>query len=302
MAAHDTGAEVLLYAREQEVVSEINDNNSNTRYLDKDVKVLPKATNDLKEALEFSDVVLCATPLKFLRSTLRSFKEVNIIPRKIINVSKGFEPDTGKLPNEIIKEELPTVKPVTLTGPSHAESLAVKGYTAVMLLSEDTSDLEEVANMFRSSYFRIYTDNDIVGGEIYGAAKNVYAIGAGMMDAAGATDNTKAAYITRALHELNILGKSFGAKDETIFSLAGVGDLIVTAFSFNSRNYSYGYNLIKGGDMPTTTVEGLNTVDTLKIVSDNKGIEMPIATAIKAVLDNKISVDDAIERLMGRDQ
>ncbi len=301
IAAADTGTDVLIYAREKEVVKDINDNKRNSAFLDPAVEVNVRATNDLKEVLEFSDILLCATPLKFLRGVLKEVRSVNIIPRRIINVSKGFEPVTGKLPHQIITDELPSVVPITLTGPSHAESLAIKGYTAVMLLSED-NDLEEVANLFRSPYFRLYTDNDIVGGEIYGAAKNVYAMGAGILDAIGGTDNTKAAYITRALHELNKLGEHYGAKTETIFSLAGVGDLIVTAFSFNSRNYSYGHSFITGKNVPKTTVEGLNTVETLSEVAYKNGIDMPIAQAIRKILNKEIDANEAVSKLMEREQ
>lgn len=300
-AAAEAGNDVLLFARDIEVVNDINSNGINSKY-NINVQLGIKATDNFNSALNHSDVIMLATPLKTQRQVLNQIKEAGINPRILINVSKGFEPGTGKLPSQIIAEIFPNANAVTLTGPSHAESLIINGVTAVMSLCKDQNIADEVANMFRTKYFRIYTGSDILGGEIYGAAKNVYAIGAGILDALKETDNTKAAYITRALHELNKLGTKLGADVETIFSLAGVGDLIVTAFSFNSRNYSFGYSLITGTHKPTTTVEGVNTVKTILEVAKANGIEMPIATVIDKIIDGKIDPKDGIDLLMDRKQ
>lgn len=300
-AAAEAGNDVLLFARDIEVVNDINNNGINSKY-NINVQLGIKATDNFNSALNHSDVIMLATPLKTQRQVLNQIKEAGKNPRILINVSKGFEPGTGKLPSQIIAEIFPNANAVTLTGPSHAESLIINGVTAVMSLCKDQNIADEVANMFRTKYFRIYTGSDILGGEIYGAAKNVYAIGAGILDALKETDNTKAAYITRALHELNKLGTKLGADVETIFSLAGVGDLIVTAFSFNSRNYSFGYSLITGTHKPTTTVEGVNTVKTILEVAKANGIEMPIATVIDKIIDGKIDPKDGIDLLMDRKQ
>ena len=266
---------VLVYCRSNKEAQQINDNTKD-KYMP-NVKFNFKATANLQEALDFGDVFLITIPVKNIREFLLSIKDYDFNPKYIISGSKGFEKNTLKLPTEIIQEFFPNANVGALTGPSHAESLLLKAPTAISAIGDE--ELRKIMqNIFFTSYFKLYSCDDLFGAQFYGAAKNVYAIGAGAVDAFAAQDNTKAFYITKALYELQLLGTKMGANPKTIFSLSGIGDFLVTCYSTNSRNWNYGKYLVtkKSKDKPSMEVEGLNTIKSLKKLQEKYQIRMPI--------------------------
>ncbi len=274
-------SEVKLLVRRQEIADQINKNKS-YKELFPGVTLDFSATTSVEETQNFSDTVLIAIPMKYMKLYCLKLKSQGLNPKNIISAAKGFDIEELKTGTQIISEVWPEAKVAALSGPSHAESLVEKAYTSVMIASKDIEILNKINSIMKTKYFKMYKTDDLFGVELYGAAKNVYSIGAGILDTLGLLDNTKAAYITRVIAELERLGKTFGIKESTVYSLACLGDLLVTSYSDNSRNYKYGKYLVtkKEEDKPTQTVEGLNTVETLHTLMNQKGVRMPILCSI----------------------
>lgn len=288
--------EVLVYCRTEKEAEKINQNAPN-KYMP-EIKFNFKATSNLKIASLFSDIYFIAIPVKHIREFLINLKQVNPNPKIIVSGSKGFEINSHKLPTEIIEEFFPNANIGALTGPSQAESLLNKAPTAVTITGNDLTR-EITKRILSTKYFKLYDCNDVFGAQLYAAAKNVYAIGAGALDANKALDNTKAAYITRSLFELQLLGGKMNAEQETIFSLAGLGDFLVTCYSNNSRNWSYGKYLVSNDikDKPTMVVEGLNTIHTLIYFKNKYNVRMPILTELENLIMKKKTPDEVYESL-----
>ena len=287
---------VLVYCRNQEEAEKIN-NNTNDKYMP-NVKFTFKATTDLLKALNFGEIFLIAIPVKNIRTFLLSLKKYDFNPRFIISGSKGFEKKTLKIPTDIIEEFFPQADIGALSGPSHAESLLVKAPTAINVIgSQKLSSI--IKKTFFTSYLKLYNCDDLFGSQFYAAAKNVYAIGVGAVDALGSKDNTKAFFITKALYEMQLLGTKMGAKPNTIFTLAGIGDFLVTCYSTNSRNWNYGKYLVtkKLRDKPQMEVEGLNTIVSLKKLQQKYKIKMPILEQIYNLVFNKKNLKEIYQEL-----
>ena len=228
----------------------------------------------------------------------------------IVHASKGLELGTHKRLSEVLAEEIPSELRqaiVVLSGPSHAEEVAKQDLTLVTAASSDLASAEAVQKLFMNNYFRVYTNDDIVGVEMGAALKNVIAIGAGALHGLGYGDDAKAALITRGLAEISRLGVAFGANPLTFIGLSGVGDLIVTATSVHSRNWRAGNELGQGMkldeviDTMGMVIEGVPSTKAAYELAQQKNIEMPITEAIYDVLYNEKGVKEAIDELMHRD-
>lgn len=310
MVLADNGHEVRIWSHKQAQVDEINDLHVNSHYLPG--KQLPKeltAFSDLKAALENTDAILFVIPTKAIRQV--SADIVPFIHGKpvIIHASKGLEQGTHKRISEILIEEIPEEKRngvVALSGPSHAEEVAVKDLTTITSACHQTESAEYVQNIFMNDYFRVYTNQDIVGVELGGALKNIIAVGAGALVGLGYGDNAKAALMTRGLAEITRLGVSFGADPLTFLGLSGVGDLIVTCTSIHSRNWRAGKMLGEGKSLDEIVenmgmiIEGLSTTKAAYELAVQKNVELPITTAIYEVLYNNADVKEVITELMNR--
>lgn len=290
--------DVLVWARRKEVVDEIN-NYSKNSYLP-NVKLNFKATNDLNEIIEFSEFLVIAIPVQFIRDVIKNIKVWNI--KGILNLSKGIEIKTLKRVSEVIEEFTNTPYSI-LSGPSHAEEVANKIPTAVTVSG---SNAKLFQSLISNDYFRVYTSEDIVGVEIAGALKNVMAIAAGILDGLGGWDNSKAALMTRALHEMIKFGKIFGADEKTFFGLPGVGDLMVTCNSRHSRNRMFGELIAKGHTLNELIknnkmiAEGIYTVKAVVEIAKKKNIEMPIANEVYEILYNNKNPKSSMVELMRR--
>lgn len=311
----DNGNDVVLYGNIDSVNEEINKYHTNSHYL-KDWKVNPSvpATGDLEEALDGVDVVLFVLPTKAFRIVAKNVRKVldkTGIKPLLITATKGIEPGTKKLTTEILAEEIypeDRDKIVAISGPSHAENVAQKDLTAISCASTDEENAKKVQKLFSNSYLRLYTNSDLAGVEVGGAVKNVIAIAAGILVGKKYGDDAKAALMTRGLAEITRLGVNyFGAEPMTFSGLAGIGDLIVTCTSVNSRNWRAGKQLGEGKSLDYIienmgqTVEGATTVKAVHELAQEKNIDMPISEAVYRVMYENADVDEEIKQMMGRE-
>lgn len=245
----DNGHEVRLWAHRQEHVDEINQTHRNNKYLDVDIPDAITAFHDMKEAVKDADAVVIVVPTKAIREVCQQLKDDIHSSTQIIHATKGIEPGSLKRVSEMISEEIhdfPYENIVVLSGPSHAEEVALRHPTTVSVSAVNLDRARQAQDLFNSENLRVYTSDDILGIEVGGALKNIIALGAGISDGLGYGDNAKAALITRGLAEIARLGTSLGANPLSFLGLSGVGDLIVTCTSVHSRNWRAGNLLGKG--------------------------------------------------------
>lgn len=271
-------------------------------------------TNSFDEAVKGCEFFVLAVPAQFTRSTcgrLQQALDANGVAVSSVNVvtcSKGIEEDTGMILSDIMAEELPGAGIAVLSGPSHAEEIALKVPTAVVATSENEELRNLVQDTFITDNFRVYTNDDIVGVEVGGAVKNVIALCAGVSDGLGYGDNTKAALMTRGMVEMTRLGIAMGAKAETFAGLTGMGDLIVTCTSMHSRNRRFG--ILVGKGVPSDealneigmVVEGYVTAKAVYQLAKKMNVSMPITESLYAVLYEGKEAGKVVYELMTRDK
>ena len=264
-------------------------------------------TNDLEEAVVGKDVIVSAVPSVFVRSTAKSLSKYYKQGQIIIDVAKGIEEDTLMRLSEIIEEEIPGAIVCVLSGPSHAEEVARRIPTTVVIGAKNHTMAKDLQNSFSNSWFRAYTSPDILGIELGGALKNVIALAAGMLDGLKLGDNTKAALITRGTGEIARLGVAMGGKPETFSGLSGMGDLIVTCTSVHSRNHNAGKLIGEGKTYEEAmsevkmVVEGVYSAKAALALAKKYDVELPIIEGVNEVLFNGKSVNEALHELFLRD-
>jgi glycerol-3-phosphate dehydrogenase (NAD(P)+) len=310
MVLADNNHEVRLWGNREEQIQEINTYHTNERYLP-NIK-LPegiKGYSSLEKALDGVENVLLVVPTKAMRDVLAQLRTLATKPLTIIHASKGIEPGTSKRITEMIEEEMPEhllKDVVVLSGPSHAEEVALRHPTTVTSASNNVQAAEKVQDLFMNAYFRVYTNPDVTGVELGGALKNIIALCAGITDGLGYGDNAKAALITRGLAEITRLGRAMGANPLTFAGLTGMGDLIVTCTSVHSRNWRAGHMLGKGYSLDEVlesmgmVVEGVRTTKAAYHLAKEIGVEMPITNALYGVLFEEKNAKDAVDYLMSR--
>jgi glycerol-3-phosphate dehydrogenase (NAD(P)+) len=247
-----------------------------------------------------ADAVLLAVPAQALREAARALGAVIRPGTPVIACAKGIERGTRQFMTEVIAENIPAAVPAILSGPSFAADVARGLPTAVTLAARDRKVAEALARALGSASFRPYHATDVRGVEIGGAAKNVLAIAAGIVAGRGLGPSAAAALTTRGFAELMRFGTAFGARAETLTGLSGLGDVILTCSSAQSRNFSFGVAIGKGERAPDKLAEGAFTAAVLVDMAIEKDIDVPVAAAVAAVLDHKIGVDAAIEALLTR--
>lgn len=268
-----------------------------------------KITNDLSAALHGKNLVVISTPTQFIRNSFASIYDFDFKDTLILSVSKGIEDKTFLLVSDILLDIFRKAKRkniLSLSGPSHAEEVSKKIPTAVVCASDDASKARIIQKIFSNEYFRVYTNNDLIGTETAGALKNVIAIAAGMSDGAGYGDNTKAAIMTRGINEIMRLGLRLKAKRETFFGLSGIGDLIVTCSSMHSRNRFVGEQIGKGRKLQAVlkemkmVAEGVSTTKSAFELSKKLNIELPITHQVYDILFKNKDPHKATKSLMKR--
>jgi glycerol-3-phosphate dehydrogenase (NAD(P)+) len=262
-----------------------------------------KVTRDLAETAS-SNAILVVVPAQAMRSVITSLAKSNTESTPLIACAKGIEHGTHKFMTEIIAECAPKALPAILSGPSFAADVARGLPTAVTIAATDGKVVLDLAHALNAGTFRPYHSTDVRGVELGGATKNVLAIAAGIVTGKGLGASALAALTTRGFAELVRFGKAYGAKTETMMGLSGLGDLILTCGTPQSRNFSCGVALGKG-EKPETAAhgklaEGVFTAPVLLEMAREKNVEMPISAAVAAVLAGKMRVDEAIESLLTR--
>ena len=267
-------------------------------------------TKQIEEVCRDKDILLFAVPSPFVRTTARNAAAYIPDGQIIVDVAKGIEADTLFTMTEIIADELknPTVKLVALSGPTHAEEVAKDLPTTIVSACADMEAAKFVQEVFGNTCMRVYTNDDVRGVELCGAMKNIMALASGIALGLGYGDNTKAALITRGMAEITRLGTAMGCKSQTFYGLAGIGDLIVTATSIHSRNNRCGL-LIGQGVAPADAikqvgmvVEGVNALPAAMKLAKEYQVEMPLAAAVNAVVNEGADPQVAVAKLMSRDQ
>jgi glycerol-3-phosphate dehydrogenase (NAD(P)+) len=305
IAAAQAGRSVTLWARETELVAEMQSSAENTMFLP-GVKLPPNiaATDDIAATAK-ADAILLVVPAQHLRASLKDIARHVSQGTPLVLCAKGIEKTTGELLTEILEEAAPGCEPAILSGPSFAKDVARGMPTAVTIAARMDVALKLQAALGHAT-FRPYASDDIVGVALGGAAKNVYAIASGIVDGMGLGESARAALIARSFAELTRLGTALGAKPETLMGLSGLGDLVLTATSKSSRNFSFGHALGQGRtlkelDAPGHALaEGVETAPAIVKRAKKEGIEMPIAEAVAAVLDGSLPLGEAVLRLMSR--
>lgn len=301
-----SGREVLLWAHEPDTVSDINERHVNRTYLPGiSLSANLKATADLA-SIGACDAVLMVAPAQHVRRVAAALAPAMPEGRPLVMCAKGIEQGTGKLMGEVIAEAIPAAAFGVLSGPSFAIDVA-RGLPAALTLASRREDHgHALAQALGGKHLRIYWSSDILGVELGGALKNVLAIAAGIVDGKGLGASAHAALVTRGFAELRRLSEAMGARPETLMGLSGLGDLILTCGSPQSRNMSLGRALGQGKSLAeilggrASVTEGVYTASSVVRLARVHGIEMPISEAVFDIVEGNATVDAAIARLMQR--
>jgi glycerol-3-phosphate dehydrogenase (NAD(P)+) len=305
------GLTVTLWAFEPELVATINRTRENDLFLPGvSLASTLSCTNSLPEAVAGAGMVLVVVPTQVLRGVVRELVRHMAADTLVVSASKGIELDSLMLVSQIYEELLPPPlfrRFAVLSGPSFAREVAAEMPTAVVAAAADGEAANQVQRLFSTDYFRVYTNDDIIGVELGGAIKNVIAIAAGIADGLGFGSNTRAALITRGLAEMGRLGRALGGSPSTFAGLAGMGDLVLTCTGDLSRNRSVGLALGQGrtldeilGEM-RMVAEGVKTAESSWLLAQRLGVEMPIIEQVYRVLYKGKPAREAVLELMTRD-
>ncbi len=301
----DAGNHVLMWGRSQELVDEVNQNHTNSKYLDENV--LPvglKATSSLNEAFEYSNIYVLAIPAQALRENLINWKSMFQPNALIISTLKGVEVSTLSRMTEIVTEVLETQNVAIITGPNLANELILRQPAGAVAAAPTIAIAEKVQQLFTTPYYRVYTSIDVLGCELAGAVKSVIALAVGMSIGMGYGENTQAMLITRGLNEVARLCAAHNADPLSAAGLAGMGDLVASCGSALSRNRTFGEVLGKSGSMDVArttvakTVEGVASSSAVLEIAHRVGIEVPVIEAVADVVAGVLTPEQAIDRLM----
>ncbi len=300
------GLETTLWAREADVVASVNASHENTSFLPGiDLDPAIRATGDLAD-LAASDLVLAVTPAQHLRATLMAFAPHVRDGLQILLCAKGVEQGSLKLMTEVLAETVPRAAPAVLSGPSFAGEVARGLPTAVTLACPDEGCARDLAELIATPTFRPYFATDMIGAEAGGAVKNVLAIACGIVEGRGLGRSAHAALITRGFSELTRIAVALGGEAETVAGLCGLGDLVLTCSSPQSRNMSVGLALGRGESLEQalsgklSVAEGVTSAPAVRDLARKLGVDVPICEATAAILAGHIGVDDAIRGLLAR--
>ena len=298
---------ILMWARDQATVDEINTKHSNQKYLPG--ASLPenlKASNNLEQVVGQAEVLVIGVPSNSFRQVTKEIADYIGEGVPVVSLTKGLERDTDKRMTQIIEDELPGHPFGVLTGPNLAREIISGQAAASVIAMNDADTVMLLQGVFNSGLFRVYTNDDVIGCELGGVLKNVVAIAVGMGISLGAGDNTRSALITRGLSEITRLGIAMGGRLETFSGLAGMGDMLATCISPQSRNYQVGVELGKGRliddiiKQMVMVAEGVKSAPTVVKLANKYGVEMPIATDVNEVISGRMTPEQAYLGLLKR--
>jgi glycerol-3-phosphate dehydrogenase (NAD(P)+) len=301
MAARNDNV-VRLYARDAVTVDSINSSHRNEAYLPGiDLHPALTASTNAEKALDGSDLILCVIPAQALASAMQELKDLIPAATPLVICAKGIERKSGLLMSDLVAGILPDHTLGALSGPSFASDVAKGLPTAVTVAARHRALADRIALTLSGPTFRCYSTDDLTGVEIGGALKNVLAIAAGAAIGRGFGASAQAALVTRGFVELRRIGQALGARPETIMGLSGLGDLMLTCSTPQSRNYSYGLALGRGEDLAGRPLaEGVATAAIAAELAARNNIEAPIIAAVAQILDRHVTIDEAMEALLAR--
>ncbi len=297
--------DAIVWARDPEVAREINEEHTHSRYLSGHrLSKRLAATADLEEAAGHADVMVLGVPSHSFRETLEAAKPFVRPWIPVVSLTKGLEAGSMLRMTEVIRDVLPGHSAAALTGPNLAKEIMAGNAAASVVATEDLDVAAALQKVFSRGMFRVYINHDVIGCEVGGALKNVVAIATGIAEGLSVGDNTRSAVITRGLQELTRLGVALGAQPETLAGLAGMGDLIATCISPQSRNRTVGEQLGKGRELAeilaemNQVAEGIKTAPVAIALANRFAVDMPIAAEIAGIVDGSISAKDAYRGLL----
>ena len=305
----NAGHSVTVWSAIQEEIDVLSSTNKHPNIPEIELPTQIEYTKNIEIACRNKELLLFAVPSPFVRSTARIAAPYISAEQIIVDVAKGIEEETLLTMTDIIAEEinLPELRIVALSGPTHAEEVIMDLPTTIVSASKDIKAAEYVQTVFNTSCLRVYTNDDLLGVELCGATKNIIALACGIAMGIGCGDNAKAAIITRGIAEISRLGAAMGCREQTFGGLAGIGDLIVTATSMHSRNFRCGILIGKGVSVEDAilqigmVVEGLNALPAAIKLAKKHNVQMPIIEAIDAIVSDGADIPTVIQSLMSRD-
>ncbi|NCC22827.1 MAG: NAD(P)-dependent glycerol-3-phosphate dehydrogenase [Alphaproteobacteria bacterium] len=303
----NAGREVVLWAREPDVAAAINTTHENPAFLPGvPLNENIVATESLTRAAD-CDALLIVTPAQFVRNTLESLKGDITSGIPVVICAKGIELKTGNLMTQVAAEIVPNALVAILTGPTFAREIAMGLPAAVTLATKDRDIAHELVEGLSSKTFRPYVTDDVLGAQIGGAIKNVIAIASGVVVGKKLGESAKAALVTRGLAEMGRLASTMGAKKETLMGMCGMGDLMLTCSSMQSRNFSLGVALGEGRSLQEillergkAVTEGVHTAGALMTMARKNAVDMPIAKGVHRLVSENVPVDDVIDEILER--
>ncbi|MCE1235382.1 MAG: NAD(P)-dependent glycerol-3-phosphate dehydrogenase [Hyphomicrobiales bacterium] len=307
LVAARAGRAVRLFGRDPETVAAIGEEGRNPRYLG-DIRLEPGlyATTDAAHALEGADLVILSVPAQATRGAAAALARLVPAGVPVVSAAKGLEHGTRATMTDVIAAAIPQAVAAVLSGPSFAVDVARGLPTAVTVAAAEDAVAAAIAQALSSSSFRPYASHDLVGVQVGGALKNVLAIASGIVVGRGLGASAQAALTARGFAELTRLARALGAETETLMGLSGLGDLVLTATSPQSRNFSLGLAIGGGGSIADLTrgggklAEGVHTASVAVAFAATHGVELPITAAVADVVGERLDVAGAIERLMSR--
>ncbi|MGH4137165.1 NAD(P)H-dependent glycerol-3-phosphate dehydrogenase [Clostridium sp.] len=303
------GLKVNIWDRKLSVIDDINIKRENIKYLSN--VIVPAGVTafiDIEKVISDSDIIVLAVPSHAIRDLSKIIAPLIKENQIVVSIAKGIEEGSSKRISQVIEEEIPSNPIVILSGPSHAEEVALDIPTTVVVTSKKMEYARIVQDVFMTNKFRVYTNEDIIGVEIGGAVKNIIALAAGVSDGIGYGDNAKAALMTRGMSEIIKIGTKLGGKTETFYGLTGMGDLIVTCTSMHSRNRRAGILIGKGTPMDVAcqeigmVVEGIKATRAFYALKEKQQISMPITDVLYKVLFKGKDPKYGVHELMSRNR
>lgn len=302
----DNGHQVIIYDNNIINIKKINDGNHPffKTALPKGIK----AYSNINNVVNKTNLLILAVPTVAMRFVLKQINEIIKTPTSFVDISKGLEPETGKRVSDLVKEEIDKQylkSYAVLTGPSHAEEVIKRKVTLLTVASEDQDFAELIQKIISNNeYMRIYTSDDVIGSELGGAVKNAIAVVSGIVTGKNMGENARAALITRGILEIARVVTHYGGKAETVFGLSGIGDLIVTASSEQSRNFRAGKKIGQGIKMADIyeqepqTIEGFRSIEALHNLSEKENIYLPIINKAYEVIYKSHSLEKALNEIL----
>jgi len=302
------GKDVMLWAREAEVVSAINQHHENKIFMpDVELDRKIRATDSLSQTVD-CDAVLIVTPAQHVRATLAAIRGDVGQGKPVVICAKGIELESGDLMSQVAEQEIPDATIAILTGPTFASEIARGLPSAVTIAAKDKDVAQEIREGLASRTLRPYITDDLVGAQIGGALKNVVAIACGIIMGRGLGESARAALLTRGLAEMARLASAMGARKETLMGMCGVGDMVLTCSSLQSRNYSLGVALGEGKSLEEimnqrqgkAVTEGVHTAKALMVMAKKHAVDMPVAEAVHRCVGEGNPLEDTIAEILDR--